>query len=122
MARRKNGSSTKRTDFKLVFVEFSVNDRIEVNEWIEGKEEPGGDDILDWTERGWKVSFSYSGSWKNHVITVTGKETGTSYDGQCYLVRHPEFSKCFQLARYVIEVMVPAGHRSLNADLGEDDW
>jgi len=69
-----------------------------------------------------KVSFSYSEHYNCYFMSVTGKATGTIYDGYTVSLRHSDFHRLYGVLEYVVGVYLADGRLPIPADAAIGAW
>lgn len=115
-------SREARSAGSLVLVDLTVVERDECNHWI--KEHAS--DLSGFANRvcdaGWKLSVSYSDHYGCYFGSITGKTTGTKYDGSTLSIRHPDCDKLLQVLQFVALVLCPDNRVILPEEFAGDDW
>ncbi len=104
---RPNGNDEKKFRFKgFINVEFNDPEKEHFRNWMEEKSVDLVSTMIEKSEEGWKCSFGYDAFNGAYTFALTGKKTGTAYDGYCLMVRHSDDLMLFRLAHYLCHYIV----------------
>lgn len=125
MAKRNGRVESRKPDGgsgSFVLVDLDDDQRSEFAVWSEGKVPDFSDVGSELCERGWKLSFSYSVHYGCYFGSLTGKETGTRYDGVTVSTRHTDLNKLLLILRFVGSVLCPDDRISLPDQGSRFSW
>lgn len=121
--KKPNGNNERKFRFKgFINVEFNDQEKENFRTWIEGKEVDMVSSMIEKSEEGWKCSFGYDAFNGAYTFALTGKKTGTAYDGYCLMVRHKDDLMLFKLAHYLCHYIVTEETEPLPDIQNELDW
>jgi hypothetical protein len=105
---KKPASKSDRSDVswqdRLHTIAFSYSEEGEIAAWYATQDRTPFMCFEELVDSGWSVKVTPPGSGDDYWVSVTGKHTGSEYDGQTYTVRYPGLNEAMLLAYYVITV------------------
>lgn len=123
MASRNNGNGNPRPRFDMVNIDFSHNERVEINDWIEHREPNFDSMLVDITENNFKLSFSRDSYHETFVGSLTDKsKNGTANKSSVYIIRHSDITKLLHLVCYFFTVTLQSGNSEIPHEQTQYDW
>lgn len=121
-AGRKRAQPAKFKFKGFINVEFNNDDREHFREWSAKREPDIVSSMVEKSETGWKSSFAFD-SWNDaYTFALTGKKTGTKYDGFCLVVRHRDPDRLMALADYLCHFIVVDETYPTDEEADNLDW
>lgn len=119
----RSGSRPAKSKFKgFINVEFNAEDRDHFRRWSADREPDMVSSMVEKSEMGWKSSFAFD-AWNDaYTFAITGKKTGTKYDGYCLVVRHRDVDRLMELADYLCHFIVVDETYPTEEEADNLDW
>jgi len=123
MARRSSNRVNNSTDYNFINVDFSLEDRLDINHWLsERKLEPGGI-LLELVEAGFKMSMSFDSSADVFSFTMTeGKKKERKGPLMVYFFKHSDFLKGLGVFYWFFVERLDKGDARYNETATDHDW
>lgn len=121
--KKPDSNSENKFHFKgFINVEFNDPEKEDFRNWMKGKAVDMISSMIEKSEEGWKCSFGYD-AWNDaYTFALTGKKTGTRYDGYCLMVRHRDDGMLQLLAHYLCHHIVVDETEPLPDVQNDLDW
>lgn len=123
MARPKTRRPSKLTDFQLINVDFSYDERKLINDWLESRKIDATEALLRFCDSEFKVSTSYDHSRGCYTFTLTSKHAlATTAKNPTFLFRHNDFDKLLGVVYYYWSEVLANGTNLTVEENDELNW
>jgi len=113
MARKKNESASekaKKWQFKgFINHTFTPQQITDALDWFEVRTIIISDVLMDWADKGWKVSVGWDDYKLAYVFSATAKKTGGDLDGWVLQFHHVEMHRLVCVSAYVLAELLENG-------------
>lgn len=123
MPSRQRRTTPSFSDFNMVNVDFSMEDRILINDWLASRTIDIIDTLINVAEAGFKVSLSWSKNDEAFTLSLTDrrpKKRGVK--SNVYLLRHKDAEKLVGVATYFWNVTLQGGENYDYSTGSDVDW
>lgn len=123
MARNKTRKTPGFSDFEMCNVDFSLEDRVVINTWLEETIIPFSDVVQDIVEKGFKLSISAAHGREVYTLSLTDKRPIMSNQkAPIYLLRHADLEKLLGVTYYFWTEQLNRGDNQVSSSTDDLAW
>lgn len=114
---------TKKFEFKgFVNLEFTLDEKTEILNWVEAFGETPIDALSAIVEGGYKVSCGWDNYHGISQINLTCNEASSSYYGYCFTMKHQDIGRALLVLRWFYDAQLKTELYRLDELRGDYDW
>lgn len=116
-------SKAKKFEFKGFHnLEFTPDQRQSISHWMKTFGEEPTDAAVVLVEAGYKVSIGYDDYHSTYQVSLTCKDTASTYCGYCFTLKHNDIGRGLLILRYVYDSQLKDEVMPLDQPPGDFDW
>lgn len=116
-------SKAKKFEFKGFHnLEFSPDQKKSILDWMMHFDEQPADAVVVLVEAGYKVSIGYDDYHSTYQVSLTCKDTSSTYCGYCFTLKHNDIGKGLLILRYIYDSQLKNEVMPLDQSTGDYDW
>lgn len=123
MARRSTNSRNTLSEYKFINVDFSLEDRLHINNWLADRTLNPTDILLEMVEAHFKMSMSWSASDDCFSFTMTeSKQKERKAPLMVYYFKHTDFQKGLGVFYWFFIEQLDKGTARYNEGQDDNSW